>query len=141
MTSSKHTPGPWRFSPYYSFEKKRDVPNRYNGIYEPIPGQEFGSKSSILTVGIKGDIDDYWIHCSDANARLIEASPDLLEALKEINGIIEHAQQIVGATLPSDGMSEKDAIAELLLLLDGPDQRRIQGAARAAIAKAEGREG
>jgi len=34
-------------------------------------------------------------------------------------------------------MSEKDAITELLLLLDGPDQRRIQGASRAAIAKAE----
>lgn len=115
MTSSKHTPGPWFYS------------------QESIDHDWY-----IVTINgglIVANVNSHWRQV--ANARLIAAAPDLLEALKEINGIVEHAQQIVGATLPSDGMSEKDAIAELLLLLDGQDQRRIQGAARAAIAKAE----
>jgi len=130
MTAPKHTPGPWRFNPYYSFEKKRDVPNRYNGIYEPIPGQEFGSKSRILTVGIKGDVDDYWIHCSDANARLIAAAPDLLEALHALLSAIdqESLECLDDAIVASPPLEP----AKLAALLNARD------AASAAIAKAEG---
>jgi len=121
---TKHTPGPWA------------VHSDRLSIHRPAMPEDEGHEIRRLVALVYSNCQAGDSNL-DANARLIAAAPDLLEALKEINGIVEHAQQIVGATLPSDGMSEKDAIAELLLLLDGQDQRRIQGAARAAIAKAE----
>lgn len=123
---TKHTPGPW------------EVQANRTSIYRPAMPEDEGHDEIIRLVAlVYSSVPDRDYSNLDANAHLIAAAPDLLEALKEINGIVENAQQIVGATLPSDGMSEKDAITELLLLLDGPDQRRIQGASRAAIAKAE----
>lgn len=82
MGRSQHTPGPWRLAPWYG-QGMQTNPNRWSGIYEPIPGQKLGSRSMVLGVGIKGaEVDDFWLSMGEADARLIKAAPDLLAALK-----------------------------------------------------------
>lgn len=73
-----------------------------------------------------------------ANARLISAAPCMYEAGLALNGIVEHAQDILTEYLKPDGMSKDEAINQLLSLLDGPDQRAAQNAMRAALLKAKG---
>jgi hypothetical protein len=52
-------------------------------------------------------------------------------ALAELNGLVENAQHVLAEYLPpNSGISEHEAISRLLGLLDGPQQRRIQGNAR-----------
>jgi hypothetical protein len=89
--------------------------NRWQGIFEPIPYQALGSKSTVLSVGWRGDVEDAWLHMSEANARLIAAAPDLLEALK---AFAEHF-----------GPLEDNEMIH-------PNARRCFGLTRAAIAKA-----
>jgi len=86
MSGPQWTPGPWRFSPYYDVRRKAYSKTRWQGIFEPVPGQDVGHISRVLTVGIQGQVDDYWISTSEANARLIEAAPGLYTALDELIG-------------------------------------------------------
>lgn len=114
--SIAHTPGPWRLHPWYGPRPGLNTkPGRYAGIYEPVPGCEYGSKSLVLGVGIKGDVDDYWLQISDANARLIAAAPDLLEALRAL------VTESGGKAIPNSSLTA------------------CREQAIAAIAKAEGR--
>ena len=80
MSDTKFTPGPWRISPHYD-EKGKMHPSRWRGIYEPVPGQELGSLSCVLSIGIEGNVEDAWLQTSQANADLIAAAPELYEAL------------------------------------------------------------
>ena len=104
--SAKHTPGPWRVE--WRGEKER-------------PGIESDSASlSVVIYGVKSD-DDCGIHGRTpdeerANANLIAAAPDLLEALEVLT-------LAIGLT-PIAG--NKDALQESFDI------------ARAAIAKAKG---
>lgn len=73
---SKHTPGPWAL--------RRD-PGHFDSLTE-ITGGICGNTKPFrftLEVSIGGDTD---IHTLEANARLIAAAPDLLEALVAIAG-------------------------------------------------------
>ena len=85
---SKHTPGPWRY-------------DRSNG--SPTTGQHMiaGAKPGYLA-----EVRDCGSGDVQANARLIAAAPDLLDALQAIvkslsdqddEGLIEHAQQMIDA--------------------------------------------
>lgn len=66
MTEAKHTPGPWT----QGWSKTGIDCVWIDGKVEPVIGM--------------GDDDD-WIDCgTEANARLIAAAPELLEALQEI---------------------------------------------------------
>jgi hypothetical protein len=97
---SKHTPGPWKtVARNYPIADTGD----YDGCWEVLTGDP---KKPI--VQIWGDSDE-----DEANARLIAAAPDLLEALRRLldSGDVRDA-------------AEKGALA----------------AARAAIAKAEGQQ-
>ena len=70
---SKHTPGPWAL--------RRD-PGHFDSLTE-ITGGICGNTKPFrftLEVSIGGDTD---IHTLEANARLIAAAPDLLEALEQ----------------------------------------------------------
>ena len=87
---SKHTPGPWRFEPH-------SVDSNYMLIY---------------CSNTPGEGDNVRGYCGAANARLIAAAPDLLEALRQMCD-----------------RWEPDC--------DGAD-RRMWKAAHAAIAKATG---
>jgi hypothetical protein len=102
MGATKHTSGPW------TIECGKNYSNE-------IVGKSKTGKDWVLarTTAAKVGRDQ-----EEANAYLIAAAPDLLEALKEIKNLIE---QIYG-----DGITESNATPELLK-------------ARAAIAKAEGR--
>ena len=61
----KHTPGPWA-----AFQSKPDVGTNYWRIRTASPES--------------GLLDTIGGYCGEANARLIEAAPDLLEALRNI---------------------------------------------------------
>ena len=66
------TPGPW------GIDKK--VP----GIYDAIGPAE-----------VRGEYcSDYWIDCSDEDARLIATAPEMLEALIRSAKILEHIDHI-----------------------------------------------
>lgn len=88
MSDESFTPGPWRLTPYFKVLQdgaalaQKPSPNRWQAIVEPVPGSEYGSRSLVVGVGIKGQVDDYWLSIKEANARLISKSPDLYEALK-----------------------------------------------------------
>lgn len=89
MSNSKHTPGPWRWTANYEpAELEIDI-----GTYES-PGYWGNPTLMAGDVCVVG-CDEYWILGGDkydpdgrANARLIAAAPDLLEALKELLELI-----------------------------------------------------
>ena len=66
MTEQKHTPGPWNFQPC----------DEYADSFEVLCEEDY----YVATThdGVRGDSN------ADANARLIAAAPDLLEALIEL---------------------------------------------------------
>ncbi len=73
----KHTPGPWTQG--NSKNGKECV--WLNGETEPPLGQGMG-------------LDYTWIDCgTEANARLIAAAPELLEALAGLVGCIDHGSE------------------------------------------------
>ena len=81
---SKHTPGPWRYKPH-----------RVDCNYMLITCSDDPQEGDNL----RG-------YCGEANARLIAAAPELLEALQVIvkslsdqddEGLIEHAEPMIAA--------------------------------------------
>ena len=100
MSEAKHTPGPWRVEvdtgPEAAWERK--WPTIHAEKYE--------------VVGCEGLYGDY--ETDMANARLIAAAPDLLDALKAL----------------THSLDVEDLVHD--------DQRSSFAAARAAIAKATG---
>lgn len=109
----KHTPGPWKFrQPLH--DKMRGLPVRtlevlaeQNGIYKPYV-------ADVRSLDAEGNDN------TEANARLIAAAPDMLDALEAILG---------EALLDADD-------GELALIAC----EAIRSNARAAIAKAKGEE-
>lgn len=111
--SAKHTPGPWI---------GKDANGKFNSNHEWVARDEGCDCSEVAPIWANGKVIALVVHSSDnfsfeshpsidANARLIAAAPELLEALKEI------AQAGIGSVAPG--------YAEI---------------ARAAIAKAEGQQ-
>ncbi len=79
MNTSKHTPGPWTKGT--SNEGKECV--WLNGLTEPFYGM---------------GPDHTWIDCgTEANANLVAAAPDLLEALKEAELVLAEKLRRLGA--------------------------------------------
>lgn len=110
--SAKHTPGPW-----ITNEADHDAP------YQDIKIKA-GKHHTVCTVWI----DDAPVHdfnaLQEANARLIAAAPDLLEAAKQVLAWYE----------AEDGHSKVDFYERVEMC------RKSEAAIRAAIAKAEGTE-
>lgn len=116
MSERAHTKGPWRLQPWYDPRPGLHTkPGRYSGIYEPIPGCDYGSRSLILGVGIKGDVEDYWLVMSDDNARLIAAAPTMAEAIEEA---WSQAEMLQCAIFEGDPISElKVRVKDLIEVL------------------------
>lgn len=124
MSGPKHTPGPWGYVPS-------------NANHGPYVTNEWGagdicdcytmSKPSELAVCNGGTSEP--IHFqheeADANARLIAAAPDLLEALRD-------AQKALALIV------EPDAIKQSTVINAFAQTMAAEVKARAAIAKAEG---
>lgn len=61
----------------------------------------------------------------DKQAQRIEA---LEKALSELESLVSRSQEIIGSHLdPANSVTSEEAISRLVGLLDGPEQRRIQG--------------
>lgn len=78
MTANKHTPGPWTVLPE---EVDRD--------YIRVRGTQIGMRYKIANVptptnGVEREAEE-----TRANARLIAAAPELLEALAELSGLMD----------------------------------------------------
>ncbi len=59
---------------------------------------------------------------------------ELVIALKDSDALIQRAQTILARYLePESGISESAVIGELLVLFDGPEQRRVQAATQKAL--------
>ena len=111
MTDSKHTPGPWSI-----YGKPGDYPGIEAGQI-PFSVVVFGFPDEYHPCGIQGRDSNEM----QANARLIAAAPDLLEALRTCVAVIEIQQRFCEST--AEGKAAWDETLDH---------------ARAAIAKATG---
>ena len=93
---SKHTPGPWKI--YWG----RDNDSYPLGIWA-MRSDGFCNRSVVTSFGCKAQAE------SDANARLISAAPELLEALKNC---IKQIQALCSEDDVPDGAFEAIAKAE-----------------------------
>jgi hypothetical protein len=102
----KHTPAPWfawRNSSYWEISAKNSNPEKFSFDIGNVCASSPGDRDGGL---------------QEANARLISAAPELLEALEEVTGILEMVLGVAGG-YPTEA--------------DGPAIK-----ARNAIAKARG---
>lgn len=105
---SKHTKGPWLIA-------IDDVVEKTCEVFVRVPGNEY---QTICEVRLTGDalMSDE----AEANAKLISAAPELLEALKELHSECVNAALRAGTKWP----------------LSAPSQLKLDEKCRAAIAKA-----
>ncbi len=104
MGKQIHTPGPWHIEPLQDDEGESIAICKAGlGVIAVIEGGNNPAADGARTQGFSYDVDQ-------ANARLIAAAPEILEALKLLEGMIEETG----------------------------DNKHDLAAARAAIAKAEG---
>ena len=87
---SKHTPGPWEwYGPNLLCGGERQSENILNSADD---GKSYGMHSALIEHHWDGDV-------AKANARLIAAAPDLLEASKEMLQLIDAICRVEGATV------------------------------------------
>lgn len=134
MTQTQYTPGPWEVSFWLSDPEDSESKMRF--VYAPSK-KPLGSKTHYeIATCCTGDPSDGE---EGANARLIAASPDMLDALFKNEQLICAAQEILhDYLLPDSRQNEKKTIDKMLELFDGPFQREVQKKNRETIAKARG---
>ena len=85
---SKHTPGPWivteRHHPYKDGSKAHIERNIYTEWDHPQLKGKYPIVCTSVGIGMDGERAIHFAHIDEADARLIAAAPDLLEALKEL---------------------------------------------------------
>ena len=123
-TQTQHTPGPWTVGDQYPapYGSEECFQIELRGTTWP------DGSTPLLAVVVNENVSD---STTQANARLIAAAPDLLEALKAILGGSEYRES-QSEIRQLDGESYEDA--ERRAKIDSVKQ------ARAAITRAEGRE-
>ena len=115
------TPGPWRILPDTPMDSLTIVGG--DGSY----------------VALAGLLDN---RVQVANARLIVAAPDLVEALDNTLRLIRRAQDRLSMHLQPDSSDDDgEVLNELLTMFDGPEQRAVEKPARAVLARVRGEPG
>ena len=123
---SNHTPGPWSI-------KRAKVPT--DGEYDWAISAQFGGRPYCIAETVGRCASDIRLP-AEANARLVAAAPDLLAANEELLILVRRAQQRLCSYLCPEGSDDpQECMNDLLEMFDGPEQRRIEHLARAAIAK------
>ena len=121
--STGHTSGPWWFT------------LRTSGPHNKAAGAFWGTDA--LGRVVIARVTDVKVK----DAAMMVAADELLAALKAERGLIESAQAILTACMRPDGISEREAVKQLLELLGGPRQSEVKAKVEAAIAKATGKDG
>ena len=122
-----HTPGPW----HIGIEQDHSADRwKRNAEWSRIRSQENGLIAIIESIHPKGKRQSKDFDIEAANARLIAAAPTMLTALENCANIISLA--LANGAWGHDSTDEADSIDEVLSVLNE---------ARAAIAKATGKEG
>lgn len=112
---AQHTPGPWKFSRWDQFGDARFyISQQECAPYTP----NYSDVATLIAETPSGEL----VKIQEANARLIAAAPDLLEALKELS------RSFIGTY--SDDQRSDDEINN--------HREHWERMARAAITKAEG---
>ena len=110
MSETKHTPGPWRVAPRSDYPEHADI------------NVDAGTRGYVALCGKAGDEE------AEANARLIAAAPELLDALREtLRALESHLDE----SCRDHGLGHRDMLCSC-------NQHEVVRA-RAAIAKTEGR--
>ncbi len=118
---SKHTPGPWRCSVGSDLVRIKRI-----GELE-VKAVKYASETDIpvaLVVKYSAEPSE-----SDANARLIAAAPDLLEACKEIVGMLDRGDLV----RPTGGDGDPDWVLRMMKFV--PRIKKLSD----AVNKAEGK--
>lgn len=86
---SKHTPGPWivteRRHPYKDGNKAHIERNIYTAWKHPQLKDNYPVVCTSVGIGMDGKKAVQFVHIDEANACLIAAAPDLLDALKGLH--------------------------------------------------------
>jgi hypothetical protein len=115
--SESATPGPWRAWPHLD-RRNNAVPNRYMGVFEPVPGQKHGSKSLVINACAEGLVDDAWIGMRDADmALIIELRNNLDTILSALSarpavdeGMIERLEPIARQLVAAMGLDPDEPV-------------------------------
>lgn len=90
---SKYTKGPWlvveRQHPYKDGSKSHIERNIYTEWVDPQLKDNYPIACMSVGIGMDGEKAIPFVHIHEANARLISAAPDLLEALKDMTDMID----------------------------------------------------
>lgn len=119
MRSKNFTPGPWKVA--------------YDG-----PGlitvQTVEKQKNCILAEMDSDTRE-----DKGNFSLMAAAPEMREAGGELNALIVKAQQFLARYIvPDSGISDTEAVNELLGIFDGSEQREAQAKWITALAKADG---
>lgn len=98
---SVHTPGPWRVEPYYGEDIEAEVCGKWSEVATLIDNAAMRDQRPIGTAFIR-----------DANARLIAAAPDLLEALKKALHILDELDYRPDGEAAEDLAGVENALAK-----------------------------
>jgi len=121
MSESKHTPGPWCIVRYAAIDADGKDAQTSITAYADENGEE---GAGVATVNRWSYGDDPPTAESEANARLIAAAPDLLEALKSAEAVLETASRYFPKSIRN---GDRFSLHNVL-----------KNAVKPAIAKAEG---
>lgn len=144
MTASAHTPGPWDLEPSDSGDASVGCAATPAVVFAGIPNDDRFRHVDIAVVGpteYGNDEDGHPLYYgnADANARLIAAAPDLLEAARYILAVYD--QQVATIQRPGD-QSDITRLAGTIAgchVNIGINVDAFADRIRAAVAKAEGR--
>lgn len=127
--------------------KPEDLARKIEEIAAKVPCDVMGLAQILASPTNKATIVDALMGvgqlaaANKVNAELVLAIGIAHEALKDSNALIVEAQAIIASYLEPKGKDAKVALFDLIGLFDGPRQRAVQEATRAALDLCQGKKG